>query len=226
MTSPTSSTLLVTSPTANSAAALAQLRAMGEAMVQLVDTLGAAGLRVLAHHGPAPRLLAAEEYAKRMGVELETVNQWCRDKRFRYARMPFNNKRVGWRIPEGYLYGDELPLEQAQWFERYWKEQEASSRAVDAPASTSQAKAASLAKQGETESCTHRAEESRAPELVAVGTDAEFDVNALDLKRICHAAGRGQGATTLTPSTGRRFGSRKGDRKGASAAAHESEKVG
>lgn len=181
---------------ASTADAIAQFRIIAGAMLRLADALERGGLGAIGSHGPAPRLLPAKEFGRRMGLKVEAVNERCRTGKYPYARMPHNNKRVGYLVPEGYLYGDELPVEQARWFERYWREQKAVTPATEVHGVSGVAQPVPASPQGDTSasqptsapaSASAAAAQRRAAsgadrkrEVIGAGTAAEFDLGALD----------------------------------------------
>ena len=64
----------------------------------------------------SPVMLTTAVFAERLGdVTPETVERWCRDGRFRFAR---SWGKAGWRVPEFYLYAETPPASQREWFER------------------------------------------------------------------------------------------------------------
>lgn len=64
--------------------------------------------------GPPPVMLTARQFAKRhQEVTHKTVERWCRDGEFPYAK---NRQGSGWRIPEFYLWADEPPPELRRYF--------------------------------------------------------------------------------------------------------------
>jgi hypothetical protein len=66
--------------------------------------------------GASPVMLTTAAFAERLGdVTPETVERWCRDRRFQFAR---SWGKSGWRVPEFYLYAETPPDSQRAWFER------------------------------------------------------------------------------------------------------------